>query len=38
VRTFNLKDARPMRDLNPSDIDKMVAIRGRARQMLLATS
>ena len=28
VRTFNLRDTRAMRDLNPSDIDKMVAIRG----------
>ena len=28
VRTFNLKETRAMRDLNPSDIDKLVAVRG----------
>ena len=28
VRTFNLKETRAMRLLNPSDIDKMVAVRG----------
>ena len=28
VRTFNLKVTRAMRDLNPSDIDKLVAVRG----------
>ena len=28
VRTFNLRDISAMRDLNPSDIDKMVCIRG----------
>lgn len=28
VRTFNLRETRAMRNLNPSDIDKMVAIRG----------
>jgi len=28
VRPFNLTDVRPMRDLNPSDIDKMVSVRG----------
>jgi DNA replication licensing factor MCM4 len=28
VRPFNLKETRAMRDLNPSDIDKLVAVRG----------
>ncbi|ACO66807.1 predicted protein [Micromonas commoda] len=28
VRTYNLKETRAMRDLNPSDIDKLVAVRG----------
>ena len=28
VRTFNLKDVKTMRDLNPQDIDQMVAVRG----------
>ena len=28
VRTFNLRETRAMRNLNPSDIDKMVAVRG----------
>ena len=28
VRTFNLRETRAMRDLNPSDIDKLVAVRG----------
>ena len=28
VRPFNMMDAKPMRDLNPSDIDKMVCVRG----------
>jgi DNA replication licensing factor MCM4 len=28
VRTFNLHDVHTMRDLNPDDIDKMIAIRG----------
>jgi len=28
VRPFNVLNVRPMRDLNPSDIDKMVSVRG----------
>ncbi len=28
VRPFNLRETRAMRDLNPSDIDKLVAVRG----------
>ena len=28
VRTYNLQETKPMRDLNPSDIDKLVAVRG----------
>ena len=28
VRPYNMMDAKPMRDLNPSDIDKMVCVRG----------
>jgi DNA replication licensing factor MCM4 len=28
VRTFNLQERKPMRELNPSDIDTMVCIRG----------
>ena len=28
VRTFNLKEVKTMRDLNPKDIDQMVAVRG----------
>ena len=28
VRPFNMMEAKPMRDLNPSDIDKMVCVRG----------
>lgn len=28
VRTFNLKDRKAMRDLNPADIDQMICVRG----------
>lgn len=28
VRTFNLRDSKAMRDLNPSDIDQMICVRG----------
>ncbi len=34
VRTFNLIDSRTMRDLNPSDIDQLVSVRG----MIIRTS
>jgi DNA replication licensing factor MCM4 len=28
VRTFNLKEVRPMRDLNPTEIDQLVSLKG----------
>eukprot|EP00002_Diphylleia_rotans_P018917 TRINITY_DN3657_c0_g2_i2.p1 TRINITY_DN3657_c0_g2~~TRINITY_DN3657_c0_g2_i2.p1 ORF type:complete len:875 (-),score=175.55 TRINITY_DN3657_c0_g2_i2:279-2903(-) len=33
VRTFNLQHSKNMRDLNPSDIDQMVSIRGMATRV-----
>lgn len=33
IRPFHLQDVKPMRDLNPADVDRLVSVRGMVTRM-----